>query len=161
MYFIWGRAQARGAGSILMFRYHQLELLVPHAQYHLPQPKVKLTSAHSISGKLCLVKHKPVCTESVPVHTHTDHTHISFPIRQEHHCDRHEPPSDACPMLCGQQPASLQSPRLSRSGLPSEACHAQTLDIWHVSITLGSMKSCKVGLSEEQPGMYLIMHSTY
>ena len=58
----------------------------------------------------------------VRVHTHTDHTHTSFPIRIP--CNPHESPSDACLTLCGQHPAYPKSPQLS--GLLSEDCHVQT-----------------------------------
>ena len=68
----------------------------------------------------------PVCTSAVPVHTHTDHTHTSFPgpFRHHHACDPHESPSYACPTICEQNPASPLSPRLS--GRQCEACHVQT-----------------------------------
>ena len=60
----------------------------------------------------------------VLVHTHTNHTHTSFPIRNHRPCNPYESPSDACPTLCGQHPAYQKSPRLS--GRPSVACHVQT-----------------------------------
>ncbi len=44
--------------------------------------------------KALLVQYIEVCTLCVPVHTHTDHTHTLFPIRQDLHCfsDHHKPP---------------------------------------------------------------------
>ncbi len=65
-------------------------ILVPHTQYHFPQAKVKKMSIHIVSWKFCLVdQYIPVCTRYVQVHTHTDHTHTSFPIRHYHPCGLH------------------------------------------------------------------------
>ncbi len=60
----------------------------------------------------------------VLVHTHTNHTHTSFPFRNHRPCDPHESPSDACPTFCRQHPAYRKSPRLA--GRPSVACHVRT-----------------------------------
>jgi hypothetical protein len=79
--------------------YHILEL---HTQYHFPQSKVKEMCLHIVSGKLGLDQYILVCTSDEQVHTHTDHTHTSLPIRHHHHCDAHKSPPDACPTLCGQ-----------------------------------------------------------
>ena len=73
-----------------------------------------------------------VCTRKVQVHTSTcaGHTHTSFPIRHNHHCDAHESPSHACPMLCGQPPSYRKSPRWvrpPRQGLPRPNCHSHVL----------------------------------
>ncbi len=63
-------------------------ILVPHtrAQEHFPWTKVREMYHHIDSGKLGLDWCIPVCTAYVPVHTQTDHTHTSFPIRHHHPC---------------------------------------------------------------------------
>ena len=101
--------------TIYMFHTHSI---VSHSL------KSKTCLPSRLLGKLCTDPFVPVCTSDVPVHTRSDHTHTSFSIRHDHPCDAHASPSCARPMLCGQPPAYQKSHRLS--GLPGEACHAQT-----------------------------------
>ena len=64
-----------------------------------------------------------VCTYAVPVHTHTNHSHTSFPrpFRRHHACDPHESPSFACPTICEQNPASSVN-LIDVAALPSILC---------------------------------------
>jgi hypothetical protein len=66
----------KGKGSIPMLGHHNI--LVTQIQYRFPQAKVKKTSVHKVSEKLCTDQYIPVCNCDVHAHTHTDHTNTSF-----------------------------------------------------------------------------------
>jgi hypothetical protein len=126
-------------GTVLVLEHHHIH--VTHTQYRFPQAydmkkhPLQYFCKHSTYQyvqstylrKIVRTKYVLVVQSTYSfllVHTHTNHTHTSFPIRNHRSCDPHESPSDAYPTLCWQHPAYPKSTRLP--GRPSVACHVQT-----------------------------------
>jgi hypothetical protein len=134
MYLIWERRQYSNAWVPPYTR--------PTHPVSLPTGKPQRNvCSHSFMTALFRLLH--TCTWYVPVHTHTDHTHTSFPIMHDHPCYPHE--SDACPSFCWQNHAYLKSPRWA--GHPGEACHVQTAAV----ASPAAIKACYI---IERTGMY-------